>query len=162
MEIAALGAVALACSLWRSANPRKVSLPEAIVALERRNVEGHWTCPRDVLCHEHLDCGGRCQPRGIRDRHEPNVIGACWDLMHLVRERHCPGKRLDIGVDPRAVHSNRVDSFQSLHKIDSPTETQSEVQLTFEGDFNAMMAMMIKAPITKFIETLALNIPKKI
>ena len=35
VEIAALGAVALACSLRRSANPRKVSLPEAIVALER-------------------------------------------------------------------------------------------------------------------------------
>jgi len=52
--------------------------------------------------------------------------------------------------------------FSLTAKIDSPTETQSEVQLTFEGDFNAMMAMMIKAPITKFIETLALNIPKKI
>ena len=52
--------------------------------------------------------------------------------------------------------------FSLTAKIESPSETQSDVQLTFEGDFNAMMAMMIKAPITKFIETLALNIPKEV
>lgn len=34
---------------------------------------------------------------------------------------------------------------------------KSEVTLTFEGEFNAMMAMMIKGPINKFIETLATN-----
>lgn len=44
--------------------------------------------------------------------------------------------------------------------IESISENKSEVQLKFEGDFNAMMAMMIKRPISKFIETLALNIPK--
>ncbi len=32
-----------------------------------------------------------------------------------------------------------------------------EAQLTFEGDFNPMMAMMIKGPISKFLETLAIN-----
>lgn len=35
--------------------------------------------------------------------------------------------------------------------------TSSDVQLTFDGDFNPMMAMMIKGPITKFIGTLAQN-----
>ena len=39
---------------------------------------------------------------------------------------------------------------------------KSEVQLSFSGDFNPMMAMMIKGPISKFIETLATNIPKVI
>jgi len=38
----------------------------------------------------------------------------------------------------------------------------SEVQLSFDGDFNPMMAMMIKGPISKFIETLATSIPKVI
>jgi carbon monoxide dehydrogenase subunit G len=52
--------------------------------------------------------------------------------------------------------------FSLIAKIDPLSETKSEVQLTFEGDFNAMMAMMIKAPISKFIETLALNIKKEI
>jgi len=31
----------------------------------------------------------------------------------------------------------------------------SEAQLHFDGDFNAMMAMMIKGPIKKFLEQLA-------
>jgi carbon monoxide dehydrogenase subunit G len=39
---------------------------------------------------------------------------------------------------------------------------KSEVTLSFEGDFNPMMAMMIKSPILKFIETLATNMPKAI
>ncbi len=41
-------------------------------------------------------------------------------------------------------------------------DNSSEVQLKFEGQFNAMMAMMIKNPIQKFINTLAENIEKKI
>lgn len=36
-------------------------------------------------------------------------------------------------------------------------ENKSDVKLSFEGDFNPMMAMMIKGPIGKFIETLANN-----
>jgi len=39
---------------------------------------------------------------------------------------------------------------------------KSDVQLLFHGEFNAMMAMMIKGPISKFIETLASNIPGSI
>jgi len=44
--------------------------------------------------------------------------------------------------------------------INAASDTSSEVQLFFEGEFNAMMAMMIKGPITKFIETLAQNMHK--
>jgi carbon monoxide dehydrogenase subunit G len=36
---------------------------------------------------------------------------------------------------------------------------KSDVQLVFCGDFNPMMAMMIKGPIGKFLETLATKIP---
>lgn len=36
----------------------------------------------------------------------------------------------------------------------------SEIELIFEGEFNAMMGMMIKGPISKFIETLAENMHK--
>lgn len=39
---------------------------------------------------------------------------------------------------------------------------KSEVQLIFDGEFNAMMAMMIKGPISKFIETLVTNIPQAV
>ena len=37
---------------------------------------------------------------------------------------------------------------------------KTEVQLHFEGEFNPMMAMMIKGPIGKFIATLAENMGK--
>ena len=36
---------------------------------------------------------------------------------------------------------------------------KSDLQLVFNGDFNPMMSMMIKGPISKFIETLTTNIP---
>jgi hypothetical protein len=47
--------------------------------------------------------------------------------------------------------------FTLTAKIERISENKSEVQLFFEGEFNAMMAMMIKGPISKFIETLSLN-----
>lgn len=37
-----------------------------------------------------------------------------------------------------------------------------EAKLSFEGDFNPMMAMMIKGPISKFMETLVTNMTKVI
>jgi carbon monoxide dehydrogenase subunit G len=44
--------------------------------------------------------------------------------------------------------------FSLIGNITEINSNSSEVQLTFEGDFNPMMAMMIKGPISKFIETL--------
>ncbi|WCO02390.1 SRPBCC family protein [Psychroserpens ponticola] len=52
--------------------------------------------------------------------------------------------------------------FSLTANITAIDDNTSETQLTFEGEFNAMMAMMIKGPITKFIETLATNIPEVI
>lgn len=39
-------------------------------------------------------------------------------------------------------------------------ENESTVILSFEGEFNAMMAMMIKTPITNFMGTLTENLSK--
>ncbi|WP_316634725.1 SRPBCC family protein [uncultured Flavobacterium sp.] len=50
--------------------------------------------------------------------------------------------------------------FTLVSNIDSVSDTESAVQLKFEGEFNPMMAMMIKGPISKFIETLATNMTK--
>lgn len=47
--------------------------------------------------------------------------------------------------------------FTLTATIETLAEEESQVQLFFEGEFNAMMAMMIKGPISKFIETLADN-----
>ena len=50
--------------------------------------------------------------------------------------------------------------FTLVANIDTVSENSSDVKLDFEGDFNPMMAMMIKGPISKFIETLAANMAK--
>lgn len=52
--------------------------------------------------------------------------------------------------------------FSLIANITQVDATSSEVKLDFTGDFNPMMAMMIKGPISKFIETLATSIPKSI
>lgn len=52
--------------------------------------------------------------------------------------------------------------FSLTANITEPAPNQSEVELIFEGEFNAMMAMMIKGPIGKFIETLVTNMPAQI
>lgn len=50
--------------------------------------------------------------------------------------------------------------FTLTSNIDTVSDSESSVQLFFEGEFNAMMAMMVKGPISKFIETLANNMHK--
>ncbi len=52
--------------------------------------------------------------------------------------------------------------FSLIGHINQKDENSSEVKLEFSGDFNPMMAMMIKKPISKFIETLATGIPKAV
>lgn len=52
--------------------------------------------------------------------------------------------------------------FTLKANVASIEENKAEVQLSFTGEFNPMMTMMIKGPISKFIETLATNIPKSI
>ncbi|WP_299123871.1 SRPBCC family protein [uncultured Tenacibaculum sp.] len=50
--------------------------------------------------------------------------------------------------------------FTLSSDISEISESESEVTLKFNGDFNPMMAMMVKKPLTKFIETLTDNISK--
>ncbi len=44
--------------------------------------------------------------------------------------------------------------------IDSNNDSETEVGLHFEGEFNSMMAMMIKTPITNFMNALSDNLSK--
>lgn len=52
--------------------------------------------------------------------------------------------------------------FSLTANITPINDNTSEAQLIFDGEFNAMMAMMIKGPISKFIETLSTNIPQAV
>jgi ribosome-associated toxin RatA of RatAB toxin-antitoxin module len=70
-----------------------------------------------------------------------------------VKEKHAPNK-LVLGAA-----SDKLP-FTLTGDIREVSGDTSEVQLHFEGEFNAMMAMMIKGPIGKFIETLTANMHK--
>ncbi len=50
--------------------------------------------------------------------------------------------------------------FTLTADINALGENESEVILSFVGEFNAMMAMMIKTPITNFMATLSENLGK--
>ena len=55
--------------------------------------------------------------------------------------------------------SDKLPFTLTANIIEIATE-ETQIQLLFDGEFNAMMAMMIKAPISKFIETLTVNMVK--
>ena len=48
--------------------------------------------------------------------------------------------------------------FTLAANIEEVSENSSTVQLQFDGDFNPMMTMMIKKPLSKFVDTLTDNI----
>ena len=52
--------------------------------------------------------------------------------------------------------------FALIADITEIEPNKTDVKLNFEGEFNAMMAMMIKGPINKFIETLVTNMKTEI
>jgi len=51
--------------------------------------------------------------------------------------------------------------FTLIADIDENTDDSSDVQLKFDGKFNPMVAMMVKGPLQKFINTLVENIEKR-
>jgi hypothetical protein len=51
-------------------------------------------------------------------------------------------------------------NFTLNANIEASSDDSSDVQLLFDGKFNAMMAMMVKSPLKKFITTLSENIAK--
>jgi hypothetical protein len=50
--------------------------------------------------------------------------------------------------------------FTLTANITELSVNSTEISLVFDGELNAMMAMMIKGPISKFMETLADNMVK--
>lgn len=72
----------------------------------------------------------------------------------LVKKASTPNSEIILGAA-----SSKLP-FTLTAKIDEISENETDIQLFFEGEFNAMMAMMVKGPITKFIETLASNMEK--
>nr|WP_299345675.1 SRPBCC family protein [Allomuricauda sp.] len=72
------------------------------------------------------------------------------EIVLRLKEQH-PHEKVVLGVA-----SDKLP-FTLTADIKALGENESEVGLSFEGEFNAMMAMMIKSPITNFMETLTSN-----
>ncbi len=72
----------------------------------------------------------------------------------LKRKEQVPFERVVLGAA-----SEKLPFTLSAH-ITALDDNSSEVTLNFEGEFNAMMAMMIKNPITNFMGTLSENLTK--
>lgn len=72
----------------------------------------------------------------------------------LVKKESFPNSKIILGAA-----SSKLP-FTLTANINEVGLESTDIQLFFEGEFNAMMAMMIKGPISKFIETLAQNMTK--
>ena len=72
----------------------------------------------------------------------------------LRKEEERPNSKVVLGAA-----SSKLDFTLTadIHEIDID---KSDVSLSFDGKFNAMMAMMVKGPLTKFINTLSGNMDK--
>ncbi|QTE24452.1 SRPBCC family protein [Polaribacter cellanae] len=74
--------------------------------------------------------------------------------IRLVLKEKTPYSNITLGAASSKLPFTLAADMQEIAK------NKTEVKLTFEGDFNPMMAMMIKKPLTKFVDTLSENIGK--
>jgi len=72
----------------------------------------------------------------------------------LKKKEEIPHEKIVFGAAEGKLDFTLTADIQEL------TESSTEVTLHFNGEFNAMMAMMIKSPITNFIGTLSENLSK--
>ncbi|MEL6919129.1 MAG: SRPBCC family protein [Bacteroidota bacterium] len=72
----------------------------------------------------------------------------------LQRKEQLPHNKIVLGAASDKLPFTLTADIKALN------DGKSEVTLSFEGEFNAMMAMMIKTPITNFMGTLADNLGK--
>jgi len=72
----------------------------------------------------------------------------------LERKSQTPYSKLILGAASEKL------PFTLTADITAVNTNESEVVLSFSGEFNAMMAMMIKSPITNFMGTLSENLTK--
>jgi len=74
--------------------------------------------------------------------------------IRLVLKEKKPTKSIVLGAA-----SSKLD-FTLLVDLKELSEKTTTAQLFFEGKFNPMMAMLVKKPLTNFINTLSFNLQK--
>jgi len=123
----------------------KISVPKSSAYLfdaltEIRNFEK--LMPENIAKFEVID--DNCFEFGLKGMPE----------IKLVKKTATPTSEIVLGAA-----SSKLP-FTLTAKLNEVSENNTDVQLFFEGEFNPMMAMMVKGPIGKFIETLAQNMTK--
>ena len=78
----------------------------------------------------------------------------CHLVIKLKKKAQTPHSKIVLGAASEKL------PFTLTGNITEVDANNSEIQLQFEGNFNPMMAMMVKGPIGKFIEALAGNMNK--
>lgn len=74
--------------------------------------------------------------------------------IRLVLKEKTPNTNITLGA------ASDKFPFTLAANITEVNADESTVQLVFNGSFNPMMAMMVKKPLSKFIDTLSENISK--
>jgi hypothetical protein len=74
--------------------------------------------------------------------------------IRLVMKEKTPNSKIILGA------ASSKMPFTLEVNINPLEENTSDVQIFFKGEFNPMISMMVKKPLTKFIETLIDNIEK--
>lgn len=69
--------------------------------------------------------------------------------IHLEKKESTPYSRLVYGAKEGKIPFGLILLLQSI------SEKEVEIQFVFESNLNPMMAMMVKAPVSKLIETMA-------
>ena len=75
------------------------------------------------------------------------------EIVLKIKEKY-PYEKIVLGAA-----SDKLPFTLTAH-INETADGNSEASLVFDGDFNPMMGMMIKGPITTFINTLTTNMEK--
>ncbi|MBS3992327.1 MAG: SRPBCC family protein [Bacteroidetes bacterium] len=70
--------------------------------------------------------------------------------IRLVLKEKEPNSKIVLGAA-----SSKLPPFNLTARINEINNVQSEVQFFFDGDFNPMISMMLKGPLTKFIDSLS-------
>lgn len=99
---------------------------------------------------------GKIMPENI-DKFEANDDSFIFALkgmpeIKLRLKEVVPGEKIVLGSASEKL------PFSLTADISQKEANSSDVQLLFEGNFNPMMAMMVKSPLQKFINTLISNI----
>ncbi|MGB0260365.1 MAG: SRPBCC family protein [Flavobacteriaceae bacterium] len=80
-------------------------------------------------------------------------LGSMPELSLRIKERISPGTII-------LESSGGKVAFELIGQLEALEENQTQVQLQFKGDLNPMMAMMVKKPLTQFLEALIGNMDK--